>query len=89
MARLIFETGHVGSRYHSNCAPLHTTSDTIMSYAFTQQSRETPTGINLSDLRLGSDGMKLRPAGSHHTRLSVGLPAVPSSSQPCMKLPEV
>ena len=40
------------------------------------------TGKLCSDLRLGSDGMKLQPAGSHHTRLSAGPPAVPSSSQP-------
>ena len=63
-----------------------TTSGTDMPYALTQHSRETPTGGYRSDLRLGSDGMKLQPAGSHHTRLSAGPPAVPSSSQPCMKL---
>ncbi len=65
-----------------------TTSGTDMPYALTQHSRETPTGNNRSDLRLGSDGMKLQPAGSHQSRLSAGPPAVPSSSQPCMKLRE-
>ena len=45
-------------------------------------------GVNGSDLRLGRDGMKLQPAGLHQSRLSAGPPAVPSSSQPCMKLRE-
>ena len=43
-------------------------------------------GQYCSDLRLGRDGMKLQPAGFHQSRLSAGPPAVPSSSQPCMKL---
>ena len=60
-----------------------------MSYAFTQQSRETPTGKLCSDLRLGSDGMKLQPAGSHHTRLSGGPPAVPSPSQPSYEIARI
>ena len=42
-----------------------------------------------SDLRLGRDGMKLQPAGSHHTRLSAGPPAVPSSSQPCYEIERI
>jgi hypothetical protein len=33
--------------------------------------------------------MKLQPAGSHHTRLSAGPPAVPSSSQPCYEIDRI
>ena len=83
----MLETGHGLAVPLKLCAFAHPSSDTVMSYAFTQQSRETPTQNQLrSDLRLGRDGMKLQPAGSHQSRLSAGPPAVPSSSSPVMKL---
>ena len=77
----------MGSRYHSNCAPLHTTLRTLSCpMPLRSIHGRRLQGSFRSDLRLGSDGMKLQPAGSHHSRLSAGPPAVPSSSQPCMKL---
>ena len=85
----MLETGHGLAVPLKLCAFAHHSSDTVMSYAFTQQSRETPTGKLCSDLRLGSDGMKLQPAGSHHTRLSAGPPAVPSSSQPSYEIARI
>ena len=80
----------MGSRYHSNCAPLHTTLRTL-SCPMPLRSilGRRLLGDFLSDLRLGSDGMKLQPAGSHHSRLSAGPPAVPSSSQPSYEIARI
>jgi len=66
------------------CAPLQALSCPMPSRS--SHGRRLLEEMLRSDLRLRSDGMKLQPAGSHQSRLSAGPPAVPSSSQPCMKL---
>ena len=86
MTRLSFETGHMTrgtTQIARLCAPLQALTCPMHSRSI--HGRRL-LGRYCSDLRLGRDGMKLQPAGFHQSRLSAGPPAVPSSSQPCMKL---
>ena len=71
------------SRYHSNCAPLRTTSSRPISlYALTQHSRKTPTRLSPlgPSARKGWEHCSPLPE-SHHPRLSEKFVAGPSSSQ--------
>ena len=87
MTRLSFETGHMTrgtTQIARLCAPLQAL--TCPMHLRSIHGRRLQGFAIRSDLRLGRDGMKLQPAGFHQSRLSAGPPAVPSSSQPCMKL---